>query len=267
MCNTHYLRWRKHGDPLTLRRPRTRVRWTERDLFQLEDLLARGFSDAAIARRLGCTVTALNLARRRHGIRSRSQLLLSAREIANRLGIPCSKTVAHWIAQGWLDGKRGAPRGGNRQWQIREESLWSFMEHPDHWHRWQPERIRDPYLREWAIDVRAGVRFLTPGQVAWRFCVTHNAVNVWIRSGLLPAVRNGNWLIRESDIAGFTPPGQQSKAGMRHQEWTDAEDDRLYALREVGLTFQQISHALGRSLGAVSNRWYRLMAREGEVAA
>lgn len=267
MCNMHYLRWKKYGDPSVVRVERSRRQWTERDLFQLEDLLAQGLSDAVIAKRLGCTPEAVNLARKRHGLRSRSALLLSSREIARRLGIGCAKTVTRWIEAGWLVGKQGPRRGPYRQWQVTELNLWAFMESPDHWHRWDAERIPDPYLREWAIGVRGGVRFLTPGQVAWRLCVGVGAVNDWIRAGLLPAVRNGNWLVRESDLADFTPPGQQSKTGMTHQQWTPEEDARLLSLRATGLTFERVADELGRSLGSVTNRWYRLVAMQEDEAA
>jgi len=68
-------------------------------------------------------------------------------------------------------------------------------------------------------------------------------------------VRNGNRVIDERSLAGFVPPFARSKAGQQMRPWTEGEDA---ALREcAGLTFQQKAARLGRSLGSVSNRWYR----------
>lgn len=241
-------------------------RWTARDLFQLDMLLDQGLPDAAIARRLKRTPEAINLARKRHGLQSRSDRLMSARTVADLMGLGCAKTVTRWMQRGYLAGKRGPCRGPHRQWQVDEEALWRFIENRRHWHRWQPERITDAGLREWAMELRDGVRFLTPGEVAWRLCVGTATVNTWIRGGLLPAVRNGNWLIRESDLEGFTPPGQLPKTGMSRDLWSGEETERLREMRESGMSYAECAIALGRSIASCSNRWYRLTEAEREAA-
>ena len=236
-------------------------RWTARDLFRLDMLLDQGLSDAAIARRLKRTPEAISLTRKRHGLKSRSSRLMSARMVADLMGVGCAKSVIAWIEHGYLAGKRGPRRGPYRQWQVDEEALWRFIENRYHWHRWEPERITDPALREWAMELRAGVRFLTPGEVAWRCCVDASAVNVWIHNGLLPAVRNGNWLVRESDLEGFVPPHQRSRAGMTQTRFTPDEDARLLALRDSGATWTAIADALGRNISSVAGRYQRLTER------
>lgn len=248
------------ADALGIRVPRP-PRWTARDLDRLDVMLEQGWADELIARKLKRTVTAINLQRKRRGMASRSARLMSARRVAAMLGVGCAKRVVTWITRGYLAGKQGPMRGPHRQWQVTEEAVWAFIEAPDHWHRWDPERIPDRDLREWAIEVRAGVRFLTTGQVAWRLYVTDRAVNDWIRAGLLRAVRCGNWLVREADVEGFTPPGQRSKAGMIQRGWTAQDDEQLRAMRDGGHVWREIGLALGRSATACANRHARLMER------
>lgn len=170
------------------------------------ELLERGWSDERIAAELGTTAIAVNIARKRHGIPSRTATLLSCRAVADRLGIPCSKTITRWIEVDWLRGKHGPVRGPYAQWQVHPDDLTAFLENPEHWHRWHPERIPDPALRSWAADFRRGVRFLTLTEVADRMCVQAGTVHQWIKKGFLPAVRNGNHLVRESDLDAFTLP-------------------------------------------------------------
>lgn len=248
---------------LTQPQPR---RWTRQELARLDMLLDQGLSDALIARRLKRSPEAINLARKRYGLKSRSGRLMSARAVADIMGIGCSKTVTRWMRRGYLAGKRGPRQGQHQQWQVDEEALWRFIENPRHWHRWQPERMTDTSLREWAQELRDGVRFLTVGEVAWRCCVGTGAVNVWIHNGLIPAVRNGNWLIRESDLEQFTPPGQLPKTGMPRDLWSDAETERLRALRESGMSYSACARELGRSIASCSNRWIRLIESEREAA-
>lgn len=205
-CSLHYQRWRRYGDPTVVRVQRSRRAWTPNELAEIEDLIGQGWSDERLAKRFGCTVNGIRLARKRYGIPSRTEALLNCRVIAERLGIACSKSVARWIQRGWLRGRRGQRRGGNRQWYVTEDALLAFLEDPDHWHRWDPARIVDRDLREWAEELRAGVEFLTLSEVAERTFVQPKTVGQWIDKGWLPAVRHGNRLVRESDLAGFTLP-------------------------------------------------------------
>src|SRR5690606_22184989 len=135
------------------------------------------------------------------------------------------------------------------------------------WHLWDPERI-DPAsgFRRWAQEIRAGVRFLTVGDVAERCYVEVHTVSNWIRSGRLPAVRNGNWLVRERDLDGFIPPGQLSRSGIPQRRFTRDEDQRLLAMRAAGIGWTAIARELGRPVSSVFGRYRRLMGRYEEEA-
>ena len=243
--------------------------WTPERVTRLEGYLEQGLSDEVIARRFGVSSDAVNLARKRHRVDSRTRLTLNSRKVAAQLGIPCSKTVVGWIEAGWLKARRGPARGGNRQWLIKEEAVLDFLRDPAHWHRWQPERIPDICFREWAIEVRAGVRFLTVGEVAARYSVIVNMVGQWIHKGWLPAVRHANWLIRESDLAGWVVPCERRRWWRRPpRRLTPEEDARLVELRRSGESWRRIGRALHCRVETVRDRYAWLITTSaGEEAA
>lgn len=187
------------------RKPEPRA-WPERRRWQLIALLESGAEDDVIAGKLGCTANAVELARKRYNIAPRSKAIMTARAVARLLGIGCAKTITRWAASGWLKAHRAWHQGRTRVLTVKHASLFEFLENPEHWHRWSPERITDPRVREWALSIRAGVRFLTLSEVADRYFVQPATVHSWIEKGWLPAVRNGNHLVRESDLAGFELP-------------------------------------------------------------
>lgn len=258
-CECHYQRWRRHGDPVMVGVQRSRQRWTSADLWRLAEFIERGWDDVRIGAALGCTPEAACIARKRHGLRSRTAMLMSSRTVAQRMGVSCAKTVARWIETGLLRGHRGQQRGPYQQWYVTDDDLLRFIDDPATWHVWTPERIADTDLGEHALAVRGHVRYLTIGQVAWRCCVTTNAVNAWIRRGLVPARRYGNWWIDERDLAGFTPPGQRSRRGRALRSWTPALDRRLLDLRASGATWDAIALALDSGTSTVWRRWQQLV--------
>lgn len=245
-------------DPNWRRRPKV---WTAPKRWQLMEYLERGYNDRQIAARFNTSPDAIKLARRRHGIRPASQQFYTARRVANLLGIPCSKTVSRWIEQGWLRAKRSFLRaGGRRHWMIKHHDLVAFLENEEHWHRWEPEHVDRMFSQQ--AERRAQVRFLTTGEVAERLYVTSNAVQSWIQQERLPAVRHGNWLIREDDLDGFVQPIHRDfRKGQRRRRYSVDEDKRLRELRAAGMTFAEIGARLGRSTSSVSNRQYFLDGR------
>ena len=234
--------------------------WTPARIFELAGYLELGWSDERIGQRMGTTANAVNLARKRHGIRPRSVQLLTARTIARMLGISCSKAVSWWIRSGWLRGRRGERFGLYRMWYVRHEDLEAFLEDPSYWHLWQPERIPDRALREWYQAARTE-QYLTLSEVAARCYVMPKTVYQWIQKGKLPAVRRGNHLIPASALVGFVPPGQRSRVGTR-RSWREEDDARLLALRAAGMTQVEVGRELGRSRRAIQAREGRLRGRK-----
>lgn len=175
-------------------------------LQSLRDLITHGLDDAEIGAALGVSANAVHIAQVRHHLPSRTDAMLSSREVAKRMGVKCAKTAVRWIEAGWLRGWRGQRRGANRQWYVRPAALFDFVRDRRHWHRWDPERIADDELRRYALAVRGGERFLTVGEVAERMYCQTGTVNQWIRRGWLPAARHQNWMIREADLNRFALP-------------------------------------------------------------
>lgn len=173
--------------------------WTPEEVFLLEEMITAGYSYKAIAERLGRTESAVWQKRLAEGIPGARKMNMSARALARLLGVH-KADVTSWVRRGWLRARR---RHG--LWSISEQALLAFLENPQHWPLWEPERITDPGLREWALEIRRE-RYLTPKQVAARLHYSGNAVRNWIRDGLLPAVKRGRWYIPESALDGFVPP-------------------------------------------------------------
>lgn len=185
---------------MTNRSARKPTVWTSPMLFKLATLTEHGRSEEQIANRLNTSPHMVRTMRVRAGITPVTRQAFTVASAARLVGVD-GKAIRRWIASDWLGAKRlQLRRGKHRQWMIKEPDLYAFLEDSGHWHRWEPERIADPDLREWAISIRSGVRFLTASQAAHMACVQPSTVNDWIRERGLPSRRNGNHLIRESDL-------------------------------------------------------------------
>lgn len=84
--------------------------WTGQEVTYLVRFYGRS-DDEVIARHLGRSVVGIRLKAKRLGIRKRDAADFTARALAEALGIPCSKTIAGWIAAGLLRARHGYTQG------------------------------------------------------------------------------------------------------------------------------------------------------------
>jgi excisionase family DNA binding protein len=170
--------------------------WTADDETQLELLLAQGLPYTQIAKRLRRTRVAVVIRCKRQQMRLLTiPGVLSARDVAEQLGLACSKKVADWIARGWLKARNGGTKD-KPLWRIQDLDLLAFLENSDYWMSWDPHHIPDPAFREWAVEQRQhGPDWITTGEAARRLHVIHNTVHQWIEKGYLTAKRYGNWYV------------------------------------------------------------------------
>lgn len=186
------------NDPNWHKRPRF---WTRARVIEVLTLIEQGQSDRQIADRFKSTARAIKLVRKRHGIPAGRNSTLTARSIQRIVGMGDSKTVRRWIDNGWLSGsKTDVGAGRNYRWRITHAQLFTFLEDPAHWHRWDPERITDLGLRQWAIEMRAGVRFLNLTEASRIAFVEPKTIWAWIDKGWLSEIRNGNHVVREDEL-------------------------------------------------------------------
>lgn len=235
--------------------------WTRDDQAALAELLLEGKSDEAIGAVLGRSAIAVELRRQRTGLPSRTRSINSARRAAERLGMDATVLVIR-IDRGLLKAQRGPRRGPYEQWQISDEALYDYVADPAAWPTYRIEDITDRELRLWAIECQRE-RYLTTGEVAKRYYVTHSTVHAWITRGLLPAVRWANWRVPESALAAFVPPCDRPKRGGRMRSWSAGEDAQLRALRAAGRSWSAVAREMGRTVSSVHGRYQRT----AEVAA
>ena len=228
------------------------------ETFRIEELVEYGLDDVAIGQRFGCSATSIQMVRKRHKIAPRRRALLTARAVAQLLGVPCSKTVTRWIEHGLLKTRGGERVGTKRPWYVSEDDLQRFLENRDSWVLWKPERIRDLAWREWALDMRQGTRMLTTGEVGQRLGFSDRAVASWIRKGLIPATRNGKWLIDEANLKGFVPPSDIPRRASHLRKFTEAEDRLIRHRMADGVPVAGIARELKRSISPVYRRLHYL---------
>lgn len=207
---------RKDGRPTIYTHARY---WSEAEHTRARLLVEEGASVPTMARALGRSETAIEVWMKRH-VKRRQVRPYTARGVALALGIPSRKTITWWISRGWLAEVRGHGLGAGKSARhfVRHDQLVAFLKDPRYWHLWDPSKVADRRLRAVVRLYREdGERFLTTGEVGDRLGVKHSTVTDWIRCGELPAVRRGNWLVRERDLKFFVPPCERSKVGMRHR--------------------------------------------------
>jgi excisionase family DNA binding protein len=225
------------------------------------DLLSQGRTVRQVARRLRRTETAVRVWLKRNGGARAMGRPYSARDVQRMLGLSCSKQVARWIERGALCARRSERAGAHRRWAVDEFDLVAFLEDSTYWHEWEPGRVEDRFLREWAIELRGGQQFLLLSEVAERFGVVVSTVSQWVQRGDIPTVRlggGGNHLVPASALVGFEPPYARSRAGGRRRVFTPDEDARLLSMRASGHGWTAIGNEIDRHPSVVLARWRRL---------
>jgi excisionase family DNA binding protein len=204
------------------RRPRQPWKpWTAKETDQLISLIEKGTPYATIAKRMKRTEVSIRLRSKRIGTRIlTTNATMSARDVAEQLGVRCSKTVSRWIGRGWL---KAANAGTETRplWRISWEDLTAFMENPAYWIAWHTDRIPDLALREWAQELRANEEpLLAHAEIAQRYGVGRDTIGNWLDKGWLPSVRYGNRFIPASALKDWEVPIE--RVAPMNQEWPDS---------------------------------------------
>lgn len=243
--------------------------WTDAEVSKMEALFADGRSYESVARELGRSVSAIKNCVQTRGLRVRDLRPMSAAKAGKMLGYSDGEPIVRWVLTGKMRG-RILGRGAHRtRVCVSEEAVWAFMERPEHWPLWEPSRIPDPILREWAEDLRTE-RLLTIAQVAERFSVERHTVVRWLTDKRLPSVGpTGLRRIPESALAGFEPPHQRDRRGEVHRKFSPEEDALIARMLFQGATYAAIARILSRPRESVRyrhRRMQRLDARKDAAA-
>ena len=234
-------------------------RWSVNEQTRLETMIESGASYSAIAKRLKRSRNAVQIKCKRLRLRiTTTRETLSARDVAETLGIGCPKTITRWITQYGLVAHNGGD--GRPLWRVQWDDLLTWLADRCHWMAYDPTRIPDRALREWACELRIGAgRWLTPGQVGERLHVDHRTVNAWIVKGQIAATRYGNWWIWSGDLDGFVIPGDRPRPGGLNPDGVPVR--LLPLLTAVPQTSVELAAQLGAKDGTVRQALRNLQDR------
>ena len=189
--------------------PPTRRPWTLAERDKLAELIDKGYGYAEVARKMRRSVYSVQVQAKRQRCRLlHSQAVMTARQVADLLGLGCSKIVARWVQHCGLRARQSGPHRRGL-WRIAWEDLTAWMARPETWMAWRPERIADLALREWAAEIRSdGPRWIAQTTVAARYQVSVKTVWSWIAKGWIVATKygRGNWWVDARCLDTFVPP-------------------------------------------------------------
>lgn len=184
--------------------------WTHADIVILEGSFG-AVPTAALAQRLGRTVTAVRLKAKRGGLRMRDNAGMTGREVAHLLGVD-ERLVGRWVERGMLHTTRGYAQGPHHIHRVTERALDAFVAEHAHWldaRRMQPS--------PWRARVIEQGRWLTTVEVGERTGRHANALSMECLAGRWDARRRGpHWAIHESLV-----PAIAATAGGVNGVWAD----------------------------------------------
>lgn len=197
--------------------------WTQEEIATLTQLLEEHASYAAIGQRLGRKPYAVyKYAVYELGINLRAGNGCTIRQVHLLFGVNRRK-VHQWINGGHLQAHDAGLRGGIRI--VEHAELERFIADEAVWHLFDPTKITDSAWREWAIEVRAGVRYLSLKEVGQVLFLTSSELMRRIRSGQLRAVRAGwNWRVRSDWL-----PRSTESAPKTFRRFSESEKQQMRA--------------------------------------
>jgi transposase len=179
---------------------RHRTRYTADDLNTLMEMLENHRPYQEIAAVLERNLEGVKERARAYGTGLFSANGRTQAQVAALMGVH-AWVVMQWIAGGHLTAHRVYDQPGpGRGVIIEDEDLLAFLEDQERWHLWDPERISDRVIREWAAEKRRGLRYLTIREAAARVGYSIHWMRRLAWKGEIPTVRahdRGFHMIRE----------------------------------------------------------------------
>lgn len=228
-----------------------RRRWTKRDDQSLEGYLERGISWPRIAQLLKRSPSAAMRRSHRLGLVSPMREHRTQERTADLLGIDPG-TVKRRVDEGLL---RCHQVGKGNNVVFHFDDICAFLENESAWHTFDPHKITDSALREWAIEIRHGVTFLTTDELAPKVGLVRSTIVQHIHAGHLRAVwvNSGHWLIRSDWVDEFLATLDRPRKFQSHRRFSAEEDDYLRQHRATTYLID-LARALGRDKSSVGRR-------------
>lgn len=184
------------------------LRWGPIRRSEAEELREQGYSYKAIGRRFGVNGRAVRYMFDRTG--RVEPHVLTGLAFRKLMGFSSGQALLlNLVRDGTIPSTCVSYGRSPRTWLVDYEALIAWLEDERYWGLWDPERITDPALCEWACEMRRDAFRLTPREIA-RLCgVRPGRVLRWIRRGQLPAtslptaIRHSHFYVLERDLRAF----------------------------------------------------------------
>ena len=256
-------------------RPRRHHPWTQERTNELAELVERHAPWPRIARIMGNSESYLKTRASSLGISRRTANGYTQAAVSRIMGVD-SHGVDIWARKGWIRATRTRVKLGHGVMVvIRHEDLIAFLGNEHYWPAWNPERITDSGIREWAMEMRAGVEYLTTTQAAPLLFITPLGLQKAIREGRVKARKiHTKWFIRRDELVPM--PGNMGPRGPYARPFTEAETETIRGLwgvvpateiaRRLGRKRSSVVHSAARRMGLPRigrGYWKAKQAREG----
>jgi excisionase family DNA binding protein len=174
-----------------------------------------------------------------------------------------AKVVARWVEEGWLSATRSSD-APNTPHRIARSDVHRFLNSPPAAYAVAPDKIRDARFRRTWQRARHPL-YLAVGEAAEKLGVPVATLSRLARLGRVPAVRWGNWLIREDHLDDVRKALHASsrKKPQSLRRLTVAERRLLVAGTALGFNSREMGERMGRAMGSLTGVLTQ-MAASGE---
>lgn len=198
--------------------------WTPAEDFRLMGMVEQHRGYTAIAAALGRTEAAVRNRASQLGAVLRSANGRPLAQVEKLLGVG-RNTAAKWVRRGWLHAHRagtGPARG--TPLVVEDAELLAFLGDERYWHAVEPDRIADRPLRDWVLEQRRGLTFLTTAEAGERLALDRGWITELVGTGRMRGVKRGRTLLIRSDWLAYPTrlPG-----GRGERQVTPADHPRI----------------------------------------
>lgn len=198
-------------------------RWTQKEDWELSNLVDQNLHIDVIAKKLHRTVQAVQRRISDNGIQRiwQNHHTYTIAQVSRMLRVGIYR-ISRWIDRGLLQATRIAARYSTERrsyYRVRSIDLYDFLVQPRYWHLYRVDDITDDWLRRDLVAVqRETPRWLYIEDIATRYVVSLNAVRHWCVSNKIPyelIIRTH--VFDPEQLKDWTPPYARDRSHATHR--------------------------------------------------